>query len=47
MKGSQLVDLAVFAKVTNRPLLEQFLPRTNESIDSMYQEDCLVVTAVA
>ena len=49
MKGSQPVDLAVFAKVTNRPLPELYLPRTNESTDMPIhrrQEDRLVVTAV-
>ena len=49
MKGSQLVDLAAFTKVTNRPLPEQYPPRTNESTDTPIhrcQEDRLVVTAV-
>jgi len=49
MKGSQLVDLAAFTKVTNRPLPEQYPPRTNESTDMPIhrrQEDRLVVTAV-
>jgi hypothetical protein len=49
MKGSQPVDLALFAEVTNRPLRELYLPRTNESTDTPIhrrQEDCLVVTAV-
>jgi hypothetical protein len=49
MKGSQPVDLALFAKFTNRPLPELYLPRTNESFDTVIhrrQEDRLVVTAV-
>ena len=49
IKGSQPVDLAVFAKVTNRPLPELYLPCTNKSTDTpihLRQEDRLVVTAV-
>jgi hypothetical protein len=50
MKNSQPVDLAVFAKVTIRPLPELYLPRTNESTDTPIhrrQEDrIVVVTAV-
>jgi hypothetical protein len=49
MEGSQPVHLAVFAKVTNRPLPERYLPRTNESTDTTIhrrQEGRLVVTAV-
>jgi hypothetical protein len=49
IKGSQPVELALLAKVTNRPLPELYLPRTNESTDKpihLCQEDCLVATAV-